>query len=85
MVSANDAITALKVKLEGSYKGHPKWIDRRSSAYLVLNARRDQESAGTRASGGGCDKIFREQVSSVAERQQLEAALDYVREGEPSQ
>ena len=28
----------------------------------------------------GCDKIFREQVSSVAERQQLEAALDYVRE-----
>jgi DNA invertase Pin-like site-specific DNA recombinase len=30
----------------------------------------------------GCDKIFREQVSSVAERQQLEAALDYVREGD---
>ena len=31
----------------------------------------------------GCDKIFREQVSSVAERQQLEAALDYVRERGP--
>ena len=30
----------------------------------------------------GCDKVFREQVSSVAERQQLEAALDYVREGD---
>jgi DNA invertase Pin-like site-specific DNA recombinase len=30
----------------------------------------------------GCDKIFREQVSSVAERRQLEAALDYVREGD---
>src|SRR6202163_4072462 len=30
----------------------------------------------------GCDKIFCEQVSSVAERQQLEAALDYVREGD---
>jgi DNA invertase Pin-like site-specific DNA recombinase len=30
----------------------------------------------------GCDKIFREQVSSVAERQQLEAALDYVRDGD---
>ena len=30
----------------------------------------------------GCDKIFLEQVSSVAERQQLEAALDYVREGD---
>jgi DNA invertase Pin-like site-specific DNA recombinase len=30
----------------------------------------------------GCDKIFREQVSSVAQRQQLEAALEYVREGD---
>jgi len=30
----------------------------------------------------GCDKIFREQVSSVAERQQLEGTLDYVREGD---
>jgi DNA invertase Pin-like site-specific DNA recombinase len=33
-------------------------------------------------SWGGCDKIFREQVSSVARRQQLEAALDYVRDGD---
>ena len=30
----------------------------------------------------GCDKIFREQVSSVAQREQLELALDYVREGD---
>jgi DNA invertase Pin-like site-specific DNA recombinase len=30
----------------------------------------------------GCDKIFAEQVSSVAQRAQLEAALDYVREGD---
>jgi DNA invertase Pin-like site-specific DNA recombinase len=30
----------------------------------------------------GCQKIFREQVSSVAKRDQLEAALDYVREGD---
>ncbi len=30
----------------------------------------------------GCDKIFREQVSSVAQRDQLEAALDYVRDEE---
>jgi len=30
----------------------------------------------------GCDKIFAEQVSSVAQRSQLEAALDYVREGD---
>jgi len=30
----------------------------------------------------GCEKIFAEQVSSVAEREQLETALDYVREGD---
>jgi DNA invertase Pin-like site-specific DNA recombinase len=30
----------------------------------------------------GCEKIFSEQVSSVAKRQQLEAALDYVRDGD---
>ena len=30
----------------------------------------------------GCDKIFGEQVSLVAQRAQLEAALDYVREGD---
>jgi DNA invertase Pin-like site-specific DNA recombinase len=31
---------------------------------------------------GGCDKIFSEQVSSVAQRAQLELALDYVRDGD---
>jgi DNA invertase Pin-like site-specific DNA recombinase len=30
----------------------------------------------------GCEKAFSEQVSSVADRGQLEAALDYVREGD---
>jgi DNA invertase Pin-like site-specific DNA recombinase len=30
----------------------------------------------------GCEKILSEKVSSVAERQQLEAALDFVREGD---
>src|SRR3954447_26486395 len=30
----------------------------------------------------GCEKVFREQVSSVAPRAQLEAALDYMREGD---
>src|ERR1700686_4516828 len=30
----------------------------------------------------GCKKIFREQVSSIVERSQLGAALDYVREGD---
>ncbi len=30
----------------------------------------------------GCEKLFIEQVSSVGKRQQLEAALDYVREGD---
>jgi DNA invertase Pin-like site-specific DNA recombinase len=29
---------------------------------------------------GGCTKFFKEQVSSVAERKELEAALDYARE-----
>lgn len=30
----------------------------------------------------GCRKVFQEQVSSVGERSQLEAALDYTREGD---
>jgi len=30
----------------------------------------------------GCEKVFEEQVSSVAERKQLQAALEYVREGD---
>src|SRR4026208_2040520 len=30
----------------------------------------------------GCDKIFAEKVSSVAQRAELEAALDYAREGD---
>jgi DNA invertase Pin-like site-specific DNA recombinase len=29
----------------------------------------------------GCEKVFREQVSSVAVRAQLQAALEFVREG----
>ena len=31
---------------------------------------------------GGCEKVFAEQVSSVAQREQLEAALEYAREGD---
>src|SRR5262249_35923718 len=30
----------------------------------------------------GCEKVFAEQVSSLAERMQLETALDYAREGD---
>lgn len=30
----------------------------------------------------GCDKVFQEQVSSVAERPQLDLALDFIREGD---
>src|SRR4051794_741016 len=30
----------------------------------------------------GCEKIFREQVSSVTRRPELEAALDFLREGD---
>jgi len=32
--------------------------------------------------GAGCEKVFAEQVSSVAQRAQLAAALDFVREGD---
>ena len=30
----------------------------------------------------GCERIFKEQVSSIAEREQLEAALNTLREGD---
>ncbi len=30
----------------------------------------------------GCERVFSEQVSSVAQREQLEAALDFVRDGD---
>ena len=30
----------------------------------------------------GCDKVFKEQVSSIAKRDQLETAMDFVREGD---
>ena len=30
----------------------------------------------------GCEKVFKEQVSSVVQRPQLEAALDFIREGD---
>ncbi len=30
----------------------------------------------------GCEKVFAEQISSIAQRKQLEAALDYIREGD---
>ena len=32
--------------------------------------------------GAGCERVFSEQVSSVAQREQLGQALDYVREGD---
>jgi DNA invertase Pin-like site-specific DNA recombinase len=32
--------------------------------------------------GAGCEKISSEQVSAVAKRQQLEAAIDFIREGD---
>ena len=32
--------------------------------------------------GAGCEKLFKEQVSSVARREQLVAALDFIREGD---
>jgi len=32
--------------------------------------------------GAGCERVFKEQVSSVGEREQLTAALDFIREGD---
>jgi DNA invertase Pin-like site-specific DNA recombinase len=40
------------------------------------------ESQERELKAAGCEKVFAEQVSSVARREQLEAALDYVREGD---
>src|SRR6478752_9516745 len=36
----------------------------------------------TSLKAAGCEKVFAEKVSSVAEREQLEAALEYAREGD---
>jgi DNA invertase Pin-like site-specific DNA recombinase len=33
-------------------------------------------------SEAGCEKVFKEQVSSVVQRPQLDAAIDYIREGD---
>jgi DNA invertase Pin-like site-specific DNA recombinase len=40
------------------------------------------EAQLTELARAGCDKVFREQVSSVAPRAQLEAALEFIREGD---
>jgi hypothetical protein len=40
----------------------------------------DQEAGVLTAAG--CEKVFSEQVSSVAQRPQLEAAVDYLRDGD---
>jgi DNA invertase Pin-like site-specific DNA recombinase len=40
----------------------------------------EAQEAGLAAAG--CEKLFIEQVSSVGKRQELEAALDYVRQGD---
>ena len=46
-----------------------------------------EQAAGLEAqvrdlNAAGCERLFTEQVSSVAQREQLEAALDFVREGD---
>jgi len=40
------------------------------------------EAQLTELAQAGCEKVFREQVSSVGPRVHLEAALDYIREGD---
>jgi DNA invertase Pin-like site-specific DNA recombinase len=46
-----------------------------------------EQSAGLEAQkrdleAAGCDRVFAEQVSSVAQRDELEAAIDYLRDGD---
>ena len=46
-----------------------------------------EQAAGLEAqvrdlTAAGCGRLFTEQVSSIAQREQLEAALDFVREGD---
>src|SRR5437763_8772603 len=62
---------------------------RRRHGMLIGYARTStlDQTAGFEAQLGelaqaGCEKVFREQVSSVAPRAQLEAALEYIREGD---
>jgi DNA invertase Pin-like site-specific DNA recombinase len=62
---------------------------RRGGRVLVGYARTStvDQSAGFEAQrrdlqAAGCKKIFAEQVSSLAEREQLNAAIDYLREGD---
>jgi len=40
------------------------------------------EAQARELQGAGCEKLFKEQVSSVARREQLTAALDFIREGD---
>jgi hypothetical protein len=49
--------------------------DRLVRTHLDSRPNRRDESPGSGLRAAGCDKVFREQVSSVAERQQREAAL----------
>src|SRR6476619_167709 len=56
--------------------------DRRLRTHVLTGSGSRPGGAERDLRAAGCDKISREQVSSVAERQQLEAALDYVREGD---
>src|ERR1700722_16317216 len=52
--------------------GRPSTVDQQAS---IQAQERDLSAAG-------CDKLFIEQVSSIGKRQQLDAALDYVRDGD---
>jgi DNA invertase Pin-like site-specific DNA recombinase len=42
----------------------------------------DYEAQQRDLKAAGCTKIFAEQTSSVAQREQLNAAIDYLREGD---
>ena len=48
----------------------------------TVEQRAGYEAQLTALDAAGCDKVFQEQVSSVAKRVQLDAALDFAREGD---
>src|SRR5260370_15270230 len=70
-------------------RGHGPMMTPRQGGVLVGYGRTSttEQAAGLEAQlrdlkAAGCRKIFQEQVSSVAERAQLDAALDYIREND---
>ena len=66
--------TARKTAAKGAVVGYARTSTAEQEAGLAAQER-DLRAAG-------CERVFSERVSSVGKRQQLDAALDYLREGD---